>query len=367
MFKNNKNNGIISLLFLITFGLFVFGLTLSATTRTILEFKKNHNVISGDQSFYTAEAAAREGVYQYLINSSYVGGDGQIINNAFASSINIIKNPANWPYVEVNSLAISESNLTRREIIYTLTEFPEGLAFNNAIYSEGDISAGGHVAVIGDVFSGNNIDLAGNSYIEGNTFSPTNLDEGSVSRVSGEIILVNYIPPPPDINLDPYYNIAVGTNTRFIDGNNASTYLKNKEIGSISQGAVIFIDNNSGETRIENTTLYGSLITRGDLQLSGGTYTATNNYLSLIVEGNLRISGNVIINGIVYVKGTTSFGSGNPIIKGSIISAGGTAFVDLSGNPRIEFDPNINLTWKNIAGLKKESSSSPKIIKWEEK
>ena len=112
------------------------------------------------------------------------------------------------------------------------------------------------------------------------------------------------------------------------------------------------------------TNLFGSLVIIGDLNITGGLITASDNYAAVVVEGDLKIAGGTTINGIVYVTGATSFGAGNNTINGSLISAGGTSVTDLTGNATINFDPDVYAAWQDIEGLDTTSTEEPRILEW---
>jgi len=315
MQKYHKNKGIISLIFLLVVGFFVLGLATTTTTRTILEIKKNRNALSGDQSFYTAEAGVEEGLYQYLATPSYSGGNLPFLNNISADSISVIAN--DWPNVKIKASA--GNNLTNREIAYIINAFPEAIAFNYVIFSEGNISLDGSAIINGDVLANSNI-------------------------------------PAPKIDND----VAGADGISFTAAGTAQTYLQNK-----NQSGIVFIKD-VGLTSIQgaSTNLQGSLVTKGSLKLSGGTYTATNNYSALVVERNLTIDGGVTINGIIYVIGSISI-TGSNTINGTIISANG-ASIDIVGNTTVNFNPAAVTNWRDLKGLVKTSALAPEIISWSE-
>ena len=85
-----------------------------------------------------------------------------------------------------------------------------------------------------------------------------------------------------------------------------------------------------------------------------------------MVEGSLKIAGGTIINGIVYVKGSTSFGGGDNTIDGSLISVGGTSIADITGHTTIYFSTTTVANWQNFTGLSTTTTSTPRIIQWRE-
>ena len=66
------------------------------------------------------------------------------------------------------------------------------------------------------------------------------------------------------------------------------------------------------------------------------------------------------------MKGSTSFGGGNNVINGSLISAGGASVTDVTGSATINYDPNLATVWPDLTGLNTTSAKEPEVILWEE-
>ena len=359
-FKDNR--GVMSLIVILGIGFFILAIGLTLTGQIVVEIMRNRNTIAGDQSFFTAEAAAREGVYQYRSNASYLGGTPQLINNTVSGEI--IVTDIGWPYIEAGGKA---SNITNRNVIITLNLFPEGEAFDHAIYSQHNLWLSGNTAINGSIFANNSIDINNAAVdVNGNAFSPNEFDD-NFGVIDGDIVIGVDPIPQPEIDLTDYINEANANGTYFMDKNDAQNYLNGQ-----SQTAVVFIED-LGETHIQGgggTTLNGSLVTKGNLRLSGGTYNATGDLAAIIVEGNLRIGGGTTINGIVIVKGNaTLVGGGGPNtinITGALIVLGETNLTSLNGNININYDLALASSWQNLTGLILTSSVPSKIKSWRE-
>ena len=307
-----------------TLGFFSLSLAVGSTVGSLIELKKNRETISGDQSFYTAEAAVREGIYQYV--QEYTYSPDVSLNN----SDGLFTVIPDWPYVEVEGSA--ENYLTNRTVKNTLLLFPAGAAFDYAVYSENDltIKGGSNNIIIGDIFSNANIDCSGNPNIQGNSFA-----NGSISNNCGEEDSINEgedIIEPPNINPDYYEEIATCIST---PDNAMADCLSEPP----TEGVVFIEDteNPESETSLQNIDVVGNLTVIGDLSLTGGcSVSTTDDYIALVVDGDLKISGDNTIKGIVYVSGNTSFGHGNTTIIGSLISVEG-AETDISGSVTIDY------------------------------
>lgn len=362
--KKNKR-GIINLISVFGIGLFALGAALSLEIGALTELTKNKNAVSSDQVFYTAESNTTEGIYQYIneiettSNSTYTGSQTPPINNT--DSNGVTAESTVWPYVKFRGTSVNED--TNRTVIHTVTVYPEGQAFNYGVYAKNDLVFGGSVEVNGNIFANNGINFNGTrATINGDAFSPSTIFNSE--NISGNSYAGIDQIPPPTIDLVPYKNTAIISGTYFIIPEDAENYLNNM---TRENGSIIYVDS-SEKTKIQgsNTSLTGSLVTMGSLDISGGTYTASNNYAAIIVNGDLKIAGGATINGIVYVTGSTSFGSGNNTINGSLISAGGTSVTDVTGNATINYDENLATIWPELFGLNTASTEDPEVILWEE-
>ena len=368
MFSNKNEKGIMSLAVIFVVGFFGLGLALTITMVALVGLNKNYNTNSGNQTFYTAEAAAREGVYQYLSTSTYSGGNAfpELINNA-SDTVFVDASGPIFTFISGNA----ENNLTYRTVKYKLERIPGSMTFSYAIFATGDLTLGGGVdincedgsIIICDDFSlgasvfsnatmtlsGSSLDIDGGAY-SGNTITTNgnpDVEDGTFQNVE-EISF-------PEIDLQPYINTAIASSTFFNTAADAETYLNNSTSG------IVFIAQETGQTSIQNDVLEeGSIVSLNNLSLNNGHYTATGTYAAIIAEKDLYLGGGVIIDGIVYVKGVTRF-FGNGTINGALISIGG---IDASGggNIKINYNPDISEEFKDISGLDK----TPIIVGWQE-
>jgi len=354
---NKQNKGIISLAIVFSIGFLALSIAMATSVSALQELKKSYNAVSGDKSFLAAESAVREGTYQYIndVLLSYTGGTPQLINDSSDGSI--IVTDIGWPYIEIEGEA--ENRTTQRQVVYTLTTFPEGMAFNHAVYSQNNLDFGGNASINGSIFAENNISFTGASAtINGDAYSPNPITD--TDNINGEVFEEVTSILPPQVDLLPYRAEAIINSTYFIDTEDTENYLNNE-----TKTAVVYVESTE-KTKIQgsNTDLTGSLVTEGDLNITGGTFTASDNHLAILVQGDLRMAGGVTVNGIVYVLGATSFGGGTNTINGSLISVGGTNITDVTGNTTINFDPALLVDWPDIQGLDTISAGPPQITNW---
>ena len=362
MFSNKNERGIMSLVVIFVVGFFGLGVALTIATIALLGIDKNINTKSGSQSFYTAEAATREGAYQ-CINSFYVDPSNFCLDsiNAIPFDINMVSGTTTirnltWPYVEIKSVA--NNNLTQHEVVYNLTKFAEGLAFDKAVYSENTINVhgGANMNIIGNIFANGGVDCNGNPNIEGDVASAgqvTNCDNAD-SEISNATPI-----PPPEIDLQDYFD-------------EKDQYLENGThditINSEYEG-IIFAS--TTKDVIVNINHIGALVAKCDELEIRGNYEASSLYatsIAIVVYGDLTIKGDTTIKGIVYVKGTTRFdGGGHDInIDGALISTGPIDDVTLGGSVRVEYNEDAVKNWSEALGLITTPSDAPRIIGWQE-
>jgi len=346
-FKDNR--GVMSLMVILGIGLFVLAIALTLTGQIVVEIMRGRNTIAGDQSFFTAEAAAREGVYQ-RINYGFEGNDNfpLLLNNISTSSISfeIATSTLGWAYREAKGDA---QNANYRKVKSTILLYRSAPAFEYAIYSEDDLVIKGSINIIGDVFSNGTTTCKGNAHnIDGDLFSAglTGNNCNASSTGSG----LEIIPPP---TIDPYYYGSIATCTSTA-ANVATDCLAGAPSG------VIFVDDPSSTTTLNTINLTGNLTIIGDLNLGGNSVITafSDEPAAVVVDGNLKIAGNVRIYGLVYVTGSTNFAGGNVEIYGSLISARGVS--DIKGNPRIEY---VALTGRPGGFTEVED---PRIVRWKE-
>jgi len=359
MHTDKKENGIISLIVMFTIGFLALSMALAISISALSEFSKNRNTVLGDKAFYTAEAAARKGVYQFLNDTSYTGETLQpemLLNNASEGSITVDPCPA-VPYLCVKGSVSLENQIASRDAVYKLTIFPEGLAFNYAVFSQNNLNFKGSASVEGNVFANTGIDFIGNkASVNGDAFSPGTIDD--VSNIKGEIVSGVDSVPPLEINADDY---DIPGAQVFTTVSEAKNYLNEDRDGDV----ILIKDTNELKLGSINF-LNGCIATKGSLELTGtGKFTAKDNFPALVVEGDLKITGDAYIEGVVYVKGNTLFQGGNVEIHGALISEGTVNDTQLVGDVNITFDLEKIGDWLEFPGIDPGSSTSPpRIINW---
>ena len=369
MHYNKKEKGVISLIILFAIGFLAMGMALAILENTLSELFKNRNTVSGNKAFYTADAASRYGAYKFINDPSYrVDGFTEafpLLNEVSESSFEVCQDPIDCPLCPIDTpyfcvKGSANNQISNRDVIYQLTTFPEGLAFTYAVFSQSSLNFKGSAKVAGNVFSNNNISFTGNNAtVTGDAFSPGNIDD--VDNILGEIVPGVEEIPPPQINIDDYYDSL--TQPPFNTATEAEAFLND---GSDKDGEVILIED-TGITKIQDINFYnGSIITRGTLNLTGnGRFTAKENFPAMVIGSNLKITGKVNIEGVVYVMGETSFQGGDVEIGGALISVGGISDTELVGNVTITYNQGKIGDWLEFPGVDPgDSTSPPRIIKW---
>ncbi|MEK7561188.1 MAG: hypothetical protein AAB539_04530 [Patescibacteria group bacterium] len=350
--------GFIGLVTVLAVGILGLAAVAGAATGAIASLTKNAAAFSGESMFATSESAAREGARQFIgANAGFAGGAGALVNGAVTSDVTVTD--AGWPYFIVRGRA-ADGRATR-ENAYRMTIFPEGMAFDYAVYSENALDMGGNATVNGNVYASTSISFTGASAtVNGDAFSSNAISD--TDNITGDAVVIADAIPPPQIDEGAYRDAAIAAGTYFADANDAEAYLNNQ-----TRSAVVFVED-AGTTKIQgnNTNLMGSIVTMGPLEISGGTYTGTDPYAAVVVFNDLAIKGGATINGIVYTLGSTSFGSGTNTINGSLISAGGATLTDVTGNAVINFVASAVSGWQSLLGLTTTTSAPPRALGWSE-
>ena len=336
----NENKGVISIFVVLGIGLFALGSTFILAKGVLQQMTTNRNIRSTYQAFYTAESGASEGAYQFLHLASYAGGTLAVLNS---TSGDISVTPPSFGVAEIRGK--SEKSGSHREVFYKVAKYPDGPAFSYGIYTPYKIELSGRVTVNdGKVFAGEQV-CCGGFKADGSCDKP--YPENNCSNVTTGDIVKGEDASPPTIESQPYID-AAQANTPTSSYFPTSSDIPNKYFKNLKTG-VIFVDSNLTISE-SSAKINGALWVHGDLNLSGGTFTATDNYFAVIVEGNLKINGNTTINGIVYVKGGVEIGSGNVTINGSLICMGDTSLINAGGNLTVNYQ-DLSNTWDNLAGL----------------
>lgn len=364
----------VSLVAILIIGLFA----MSAATLNLLgalkENTKNHNSIKSAQAFFTAESAAREGVYEFRNSASFNAGDpyynggNYSLLNYTSNAVMAVENFAGWPTGGdrfADLVGTADNSTSTRKIVYSVNLYPEGDSFDHAIYADDELDISGSANITGNVFANNDIDLGGNAVVDGNVVSTNDVDiTGSAEITNGEAVPAGTEIPAPSIDLAPYKTIALAAGTFYDDKDIAEDQVKNNLLPYNSTVYVDDIANRQTSIASSGTNFTGTLVVDGDLKISGGTYRAVND-AAIIVNGDLELAGGAQIYGIVYVTGITTMtgtASGTKI-QGSLISLGE---VDLNGNSSVEYDAAYVSVWSNIIGLDHISAEKPRITFWEE-
>ncbi|MFA5830409.1 MAG: hypothetical protein WC878_01110 [Candidatus Paceibacterota bacterium] len=354
MQHQNFQKGIVSLAAVLTIGVFALGLVFNAANGALGEIAKNRNGRLAERTFAAAESENREGVYQFLKSpASYPEGHHVLpavsMNGADANEITL---DVDWPYVEARGR--SDNGKTEHKNLRRITVFPEGAAFDYALYSNGDMDITGNADVTGNIAANENLSIENAAAsVEGNLYVGENYDPHGNANVEGEVSLET-VTPPPSIDTAPYRIEAETSGALFGTPATLENYLKNR-----TRHAVVYGDF-TNPANIQNTNLTGTLITTGDVKLNGGTFTASPDHAALIVGGNLDLAGGVVINGLVLVNGSEVSGTGNATINGSLLSTSGGP-LNVTGSIVVNYVP---YDWMELTGLNTVSSEPPKLLNW---
>jgi len=354
--KIKAEKGVISLIAVLSIGMFALGTSLIVARGVLQQLVVNRSNVSTYQAFYAAESGAEEGAYQFVHapdDPPYTGGTLATLINDTSAEITVTSLP--FSAAIINGGASKDDN--SRNVFYYALKHPEAPAFSYGIYTPYKIELSGHVTVNnGNVFAGEEV-CCGGFKADGSCDKP--YPENNCSNVSTGNVEKNQDTTSPSIDSQPYKDAAIANSSYF----EKKTDVPNKYFKDSKTG-VIFI-NDSFSISESGAQVDGALWINGDLDLSGGTFSATDNYFAIIVTGNLKISGNATINGVVYVNGDTEIGSGNVTINGSLICAGAASLINAGGTLTVNYDSDLANVWDDFAGL--TLNAAPEIDQWGEK
>lgn len=349
-----QKKGIISLITVLVIGFLGLSLVLAVAFLALVGLGKNYDRKFGEKTFYSADTVLKEAVLQYQnSNGTIASGKLSSINNISEGNISFNIGPSSngWQYRKIEATALNNSPNLRPFKRTLQGEFilnPSYKAFEYAIFSDGKLEIKGTtgISITGDIFSNSEIDCKGNTTIGGEVFALNVGSKCSGTKVNTNIATIS----PPSINISNYISFATCTST--------ASKVKNDCLNDLPTNGIIFVDDPAKETKLQNIQLNGVLVIKGNLWLSGGnSITETNNHPAIIVEGNLKFTGNNTINGLIYVTGETTFGGGNVVINGSVLSVGG-AETEIGGSVTINYQKPTNPP----SGLNPELK--PKLVSW---
>lgn len=366
MNKNLPNKGMITVAMIFGVGIFSIGIAFLVSNAVISNMINNRNSLLSTHTFYASESALREGAYQ-IINASttYTGGSFPLINSVLSNAVTVQFDA----YPELTVSASADNGITTRNSVVKMTLFPAAAAFDHAIYSLSSLEIGGNTDIEGNVFANGDINFNGvSAEIDGDAYASGDVDTSS-GNVTGDS--VSTVGSGSQLIIDPTVYIATSTldGTYFANETLAENYLN----GETRVDEIIYVAGVGNDTHItsNNTYLYGALIVEGDLTLKNAEIHRGSTYpyddpLVIYVGGDLHLTGNAEIEGIVYVKGGTSFSGGSNTIRGSLISLNTVDTLSVTGNVTIEYDPTLAGDWEDISGIDTTTGEPPKIMSWGE-
>ena len=364
-------------------GMGMLGLAIASTSLlfSVGTVKSSGQSASGLATLVMADAAAREGVYQFLHSEDFSYGSLPTFNGVDVAGIST---SGNWPIKEVHG---SASNiLSERRVVSTINQFPSGLAFGHALFSSNNIQFGGGATPgavkNGDLYAQGNIHFANAAAtIIGNVSASGEITGHLPDDYDSDvpIILPPYIDPNPYINEAQDAGAVYSNLSDALDSGEPVVYIVNdnnnqgNNQGNNNQGNNPGNPGNNNPGNNPNTNhadFVGTLIHEGNLTLQGGEYTmGTDHLLVLYVDGNLELFGGATVNGLVYVTGNVHL-SGDSTVNGAIITTGTDSVITVQGaadlNIDEDFTNSIKTEWQNILGLDTTSGTPPMVTAWRE-
>ncbi len=353
-YKHQHQKGMIALITILGVGFLALTAVIAISIGAFSGLVRNSNAVFGKQSFYTAEAAVNEGMYQRLGSATYVNSSAPLLNGTLAGTISLV----DLPSYRVEIKGIVTNNRTERRVIKTFTLCPACEAFTYGVYSAGGgITLTGGSTVNGDVYSANSINLNGTSQINGNAEA---VNAVSGSNVSGSSISGASVVPAPSIDYVTYLTKAQDDGTYFTKSKDADDFFK-----SPTSNAIVYL-NFTSSASVKTSSFTGIIVSETDLSLQG-TFNAATNYPAIISKGSLKMQGNTTINGIAIVAGEMNNTGNNNVINGSLIFLNPTSNVKITGGMIVNYDPTYFQNIENMVGFSVSmSGSTVKFLNWKE-
>lgn len=314
--------------------------------------------INRSKSFYIAQAGLNKAIW-YLITPTGIGGKGNSWRTAGSTEgyaggqyTMIVQDGPSQSIVITSTGEINSVSRTLQEKISS-SSLP--LAFNYALYGNGNVTLRSNTMVKGDLFANGNISAPLENHPTGESYVTSG---HTVNGVPGTV--PDPIPPMPTLNTS-YYDQQIATARTYPSGNQN---ISDMDLG----GATIYVNGNANISG--NITGGGSIIAVGTTSINGATISSNTNIISnreihlssntniqsnsvlyspdeISISGNSRISGSVLSGEISVSGNTTIYGimysweetislSGSVYVYGSVVNPASSSY---NGNITIEFDP----------------------------
>lgn len=342
MSNKSKGNLLITFILLVSLSITIFAFISFIGTRMLESGVK----VSEVESFYAAEAGLNKAIW-YLATPVASGGRGltwRAIGSYEAFGRGGYYMTAANTSVSHEVLVMSTGEV--HGISKTVSQIMDlgGLPapFDYAVYSNGPINMSGNAAIQGDIFVNGNTHFAGSANVsDGYVYHPT----GSTISGAGTYTdggAPDPLPTMPMLDTSFYTGkIAIAQGVAAGDVTYSNT--------TVSLLSDIYV---KGNVNISGTTTFtgpGCLVATGNIGMSGSTYGSGNG--KFIAGGNINITGNSYTSGSIFYSPSAISASGNTRVNaGGFISNGTIAFggninlsgfaystgaLSLSGNPSI--------------------------------
>lgn len=369
-----KTEGIAGLIVVFTVGFFALAGALAILSAGFLGLVNNTNLVLGNQSFYTAESASTEGVYQRINASSYVGGTPSLINNTSAGSITV----QDLPSFELAIKGVVLNTRSERRVTKVISLCPACQAFTYGLYSGRGLSYGGTAKVNGDTYSNADLDIGGSSQVNGNAFAVGTVNVSGSAVVTGTEVSNATSVPTPQADYAKFQSDATAAGTYFVDdppGKKSQTAEQKAQAyisSNLTKNAIVYIDTAASSVTITvSSPFIGTIITPVDLVVKGAfnasVLSGPKYYPALVTKGSLKLNGNTTVNGVIYIQGDINTTGANNAITGSVIFSSIGSTLTVNGTVTITYDKTYFDHIEDFVGFT-TSPTAPvfEVVSWNE-
>ena len=370
MHCKSKGNLLVAFIILIAMSAIV----LSILSLVGIRVRESGVKVSEFDSFYVAEAGLNKAIW-YLATPVAQGGKGTSWRDVsyyepygWGGYYLTVQDTATSGEVQIISTGEVGGIMKTVSQIVDTSGVPD--AFNYAIFSNAALNLSGSANIQGDIFiNGNTVFSGSASVTDGYVYHPvgTTISGGGTYTDGGE---PNPVPTFPNLDTSYYSSlISVAQGMPSGDQNYSNTTVD-------LNGGTVYIN---GSVNVSGSTTFngpGVVVATGTLSFSGNTYTTSNvkfisngaigasgnmytddaiyysstsisasgntrvNVGGFLSTGTLNLSGNINVSGIVYSVGQITL-SGNPAIRGSMVSGSLLGVQGISGNTNIIHDQSV--------------------------
>lgn len=315
--------------------------TIFSAKSEVMSLKTNANEYRAQQALEAAEAGLEFGQQYLTKNTTTIAADADNDGNINSYSSSYTQNvvlasgtkysityanpsPGDYKLIRITAMGTSADGTSTKQLTQLYKYYPMTASLPNIPSTiKGTANIGGTHTTSNTtqditIWSGKSVTFSGNgetqlssgiSSDKNSTGGDLRTNDTTLDNATSQELFENYF---GDTNIEALATFQATSST----SSNYSTQLDGKE------GIVIWINQTSGESTLNNNAIIGS----------------PSNPVLLVVNGDLKINGGATIYGLVYSTGNIEM-QGSSTIEGAVVTAGD--FTTSSGTSEIIFNPDV--------------------------